>query len=95
MQRLAAASSSCAAFYTHSGTRVTKRREYWRSLYRILAGSEKYFEEVASACRSGRLPDVNHIMRTASRYGLQMHMEKLGERAQKYGAPVPDRSPSA
>jgi mannose-6-phosphate isomerase-like protein (cupin superfamily) len=47
----------------------------------IPAGFEKYFEEVAPAFRSGGLPDVNRIIQTASRYGLQMHIEKLGELA--------------
>lgn len=54
----------------------------------IPAGFEKYFEEVAPAFRADGPPDINHIMQTASRYGLQMHIEKLGELAQKYGAPV-------
>ncbi len=37
-------------------------------------------------------PDVSHIPRRASRYGLEMHMDKLGELAEKCGAPVPGRS---
>jgi quercetin dioxygenase-like cupin family protein len=55
----------------------------------IPAGFEKYFEEVAPAFRADGPPDINHIMQTAARYGLQMHIEKLGELAQKYGALVP------
>jgi len=44
----------------------------------IPAGYEKYFEEVASAFRSDGLPDVNHILLTASKHGLQMHMDGSG-----------------
>ncbi len=54
----------------------------------VPAGFEKYFEEVAPAFRADGPPDISHIMQTASRYGLEMHIEKLAELAQKYGAPV-------
>jgi hypothetical protein len=55
----------------------------------IPAGFEKYFEEVAAAFRSDGPPDVHLITQTASRYGLEMHMDRLGELAEKFGAPVP------
>ncbi|WP_448590979.1 cupin domain-containing protein [Thermoflexus hugenholtzii] len=55
----------------------------------VPAGFEKYFEEVTPAFRSDGPPDINHILQTAARYGLQMHLDRLDELAQKYGAPMP------
>lgn len=32
-------------------------------------------------------PDFDCLMRTGAKYGLQMHLDRLGELAQKYSAP--------
>ncbi len=57
------------------------------------AGLEKYFEEVAPAFKPGQPPDAHMIIQTAAKYGLQMHVERLGELAEKYGVTVPGGPP--
>ena len=43
------------------------------------AGFEEYFREVAAALAPGGPPDVAKLMEVAGRYGLILHMERLGE----------------
>ncbi len=57
------------------------------------AGLEKYFEEVAPAFAHDGPPDAHMIIQTAAKYGLQLHLERLGELAEKYGVTLPGGPP--
>ncbi len=57
------------------------------------AGLETYFEEVAPAFTPGQPPNAALIMKIAAKYGLQIHVERIGELAEKYGVIVPGGPP--
>jgi quercetin dioxygenase-like cupin family protein len=49
------------------------------------AGFEEYFREVAAALAPGGPPDVAKLMEVAGRYGLVLHMDRLGEVMETHG----------
>ena len=59
------------------------------------AGLEKYFEQVAPAFKPGEPPDVNLIMQTAAKFGLQIHIDSIGKLVEKYGVIVPGGPPQS